>query len=191
MRFGFSSVLSALSGVPRFLVRGASTTRCSSLILPLPIVIGSKSLEDGPTAIVMMMVVDSHRTQGSSWIRVQDASISVRAERQRQVYLIIACRYATVGIKTRLGTASWIHSPYQAYQERSRQSCIWLSYRDISGCDLARGCGEQICGAACDSESSYHHIAAPCRHCGRVSEVGHSHSPDLNGVLLLDFMGIW
>lgn len=43
--------------MPLFLVNGARMTRCSSLILPLPIVSGLKSLEFAPTLIVMMPLV--------------------------------------------------------------------------------------------------------------------------------------
>jgi hypothetical protein len=56
MRLGSSAVLFSLRGVPRFLVKGASTTRCASWTLPLPMVMGEKSwdLESLEGKIVMI-----------------------------------------------------------------------------------------------------------------------------------------
>lgn len=42
---GFSLVELGFSGVPRFRVQGANTTRCLSVMLPLAIFSGSKSFE--------------------------------------------------------------------------------------------------------------------------------------------------
>jgi hypothetical protein len=53
MRLGFSDVLSA-RGVPLFLVKGARPTRWSSLVFPLPMVIGVKSLDSVLLEIVML-----------------------------------------------------------------------------------------------------------------------------------------
>lgn len=43
--FGFSGVESGFSGVPRFLVSGAMTTRCLRVMFPLAILRGLKSFE--------------------------------------------------------------------------------------------------------------------------------------------------
>lgn len=54
--FGFSGVEVALTGVPRFLVKGAWITRCLSSILPFPMVNGCKSFASNPRLAISPIV---------------------------------------------------------------------------------------------------------------------------------------
>ena len=56
-RFGFSAVELGFTGVPRFLVKGARTTRCLSSIFPLPILSGWKSIEAAPVWMASPIVI--------------------------------------------------------------------------------------------------------------------------------------